>query len=86
MLEFNATYLDLAEKATFPVAEDESLLDRLEEVLFIMWDLEPTSESDWRTDLATFKACIFKGTKGPVIVEYEWDGSGEITIREFRVV
>lgn len=85
MLTFSATYMDLHEQAVFPVEEDESLFDILEDILYIMWDLEPTKESNWRTDLATFKACIFKGTRGPVCVEYLWDGSGQITVRDFKV-
>ena len=41
---------EVTERAIFSVGADESCLDRLEEILYIMWELEPVSR-DWRYNL-----------------------------------
>ena len=83
MLEFNATYVDFAETVTFYVADFYSLIDRMKDVLFIAWGLEPMFENRWKVDLATYKQCVFKRGESLVYVEYEWDCSDKITIRRF---
>ena len=49
---------DVTECTTFSVGADESCLDRLEEFLYIMWELEPVSR-DWRYNLYNYGFTTF---------------------------
>ena len=49
---------EVTERAVFSVGVDESCLDRLEEILYIMWELEPVSH-DWRYNLYNYGFTTF---------------------------
>lgn len=49
---------EVTERATFSVGTDESCLDRLEEFLYIMWELEPVSR-DWQYNLYNYGFTTF---------------------------
>ena len=49
---------EVTESATFSVGADESCLDRLEEFLYIMWELGPVSR-DWRYNLYNYGFTTF---------------------------
>ena len=49
---------EVTERAIFSVGVDESCLDRLEEILYIMWELEPVSP-DWRYNLYNYGFTTF---------------------------
>ena len=48
----------VTERATFSVGADETCLDRLEEFLYIMWELEPVSR-DWQYNLYNYGFTTF---------------------------
>ena len=49
---------ETTERAIFSTGVDESYLDRLEEILYIMWELEPVSR-DWRYNLYNYGFTTF---------------------------
>ena len=49
---------EVTERAIFSAGVDESYLDRLEEILYIMWELEPVSR-DWRYNLYNYGFTTF---------------------------
>ena len=49
---------EVTECAIFSVGVNESCLDRLEEILYIMWELEPVSR-DWRYNLYNYGFTTF---------------------------
>lgn len=58
----------------------EKLLDRLEEVLYIMQELTPVHRS-WKRDLTTDCVCLFTyHNVEHYTVSYDWDNSGIITV------
>ena len=50
---------ELEETATFHVGEDESLLDALEETLYIVAELTPQNYRTWKRELSTRHATTF---------------------------
>ena len=74
---------ELEETATFHVGEDESLLDALEETLYIVAELTPENYKDWKRELSTYKFTTFTYQMTEFFyVDYPWDGSGVIEVRE----
>ena len=59
---------EVTERAVFSVGVDESCLDRLEEILYIMWELEPVSH-DWRYNLYNYGFTTFSyhGTNNCIV-------------------
>ena len=49
---------ETTERAIFSTGVDENCLDRLEEILYIMWELEPVSR-DWRYNLYNYGFTTF---------------------------
>ena len=74
---------ELAETATFHVGENESLLDALEETLYIMAELTPGNYRDWKRELSTYKFTTFTYHRTEFFyVDYPWDGSGVVEVKE----
>ena len=74
---------ELEETATFHVGENESLLDALEETLYIVAELTPENYRDWKRELSTYKFTTFTYHMTEFFyVDYPWDGSGVIEVRE----
>ena len=68
---------ELEETATFHVGEDESLLDALEETLYIVAELIPENYRDWKRELSTYKFTTFTYHMTEFFyIGYSWDGSG----------
>ena len=74
---------ELEETATFHVGEDESLLDALEETLYIVAELTPENYRDWKRELSTYKFTTFTYHMTEFLeVIYLWDESGIFEVRE----
>lgn len=59
----------------FALLEGEAMMDKLEEVLYIMQELTPLHRN-WKIDLATCGSCLFTYHQTEVVtVEYDWRGS-----------
>lgn len=73
----------LEETAMFHVDEDESLLDALEETLYIVAELTPEDHRAWKQELSTYKFTTFTYHMTEFLyVDYSWDGSGVFEVRE----
>ena len=73
----------LEETAIFHVGENESLLDALEETLYIVAELTPEDHRVWKRELSTYKFTTFTYHMTEFFyVDYLWDGSGIIEVRE----
>ena len=73
----------LEETAMFHVDEDESLLDALEETLYIVAELTPEDHRAWKRELSTYKFTTFTYHMTEFLyVEYPWDGSRIFEVRE----
>ena len=73
----------LEETATFHVGEDESLLDALEETLYIVAELTPQNYRTWKRELSTRHATIFTYPSLEFLeVHYGWEQSGVFEVRE----
>ena len=67
----------------FGVKEDESLLDALEEALYIAAELTPEDYGTWKQELSTYKFTTFTYHMTEFFyIDYPWDGSGIFEIRE----
>ena len=74
---------ELEETAMFSVGENESLLDALEEALYIAAELTPENHKDWKRELSTYKFTTFTYHMTEFFyVDYSWDGSGIFEVRE----
>lgn len=74
---------ELEETAMFGVKEDESLLDALEEALYIAAELTPEDYGTWKQELSTYKFTTFTYHMTEFFyIDYPWDGSGIFEIRE----
>ena len=74
---------ELEETAMFHVDEDESLLDALEETLYIVAELTPEDYRAWKRELSTYKFTTFTYHMTEFFyVGYPWDGSEVIEVRE----
>ena len=82
-INFSNTAGALEETAMFHVGEDESLLDALEETLYIVAELTPENYRDWKRELSTYKFTTFTYHMTEFFyVDYPWDGSGVIEVKE----
>ena len=73
----------LEETTTFHVEENESLLDTLEETLYIVAELTPEDYRAWKQELSTYKFTTFTYHMAEFFyVEYPQDGSGIFEVRE----
>ena len=73
----------LEETAMFSVNDNESLLDALEEALYIAAELTPESHSSWKQELSTSHATTFTYHMTEFFyVDYLWNGSGIFEVRE----
>lgn len=87
MKDYHIKFFDnngkLEETATFHVEENESLLDALEETLYIVAELTPEDHRAWKRELSTYKFTTFTYHMTEFFyVEYPWDGSGIFEVRE----
>ena len=74
---------ELEETAMFSVGEDESLLDALEEALYIAAELTPEDYRNWKRELSTYKFTTFTYHMTEFFyIDYPWDGSGIFEVRE----
>ena len=74
---------EVEETAMFSVGENESLLDALEEALYIAAELTPESHSSWKQELSTYKFTTFTYHMTEFFyIDYPWDGSGIFEVRE----
>ena len=74
---------ELEETAMFGVGEDESLLDALEEALYIAAELIPENHSSWKQELSTYKFTTFTYHMTEFFyIDYPWNGSGIFEVRE----
>ena len=74
---------EVEETAMFSVGEDESLLDALEEALYIAAELTPESYSSWKQELSTYKFTTFTYHMTEFFyVDHLWNGSGIFEVRE----
>ena len=74
---------ELEETTMFHVSEDESLLDTLEEILYIVAELTPEDYRAWKQELSTYKFTTFTYHMTEFFyVDYLWDGSGVVEVRE----
>lgn len=74
---------ELEETAMFHVGEDESLLDALEETLYIVAELTPENYRAWKRELSTYKFTTFTYHMTEFLeVIYLWDESGIFEVRE----
>ena len=74
---------EVEETAMFSVGENESLLDALEEALYIAAELTPEDHRTWKQELSTYKFTTFTYHMTEFFyVDYPWDGSGVIEVRE----
>ena len=79
---FNKTG-ELEETAMFGVKEDESLLDALEDALYIAAELTPEDYGTWKQELSTYKFTTFTYHMTEFFyIDYPWDGSGIFEVRE----
>lgn len=73
---FNKTG-EIEETAMFSVGENESLLDALEEALYIAAELTPENHRTWKQELSTYKFTTFTYHMTEFFyIGYPWDGSG----------
>lgn len=73
----------LEDTATFPMGEDERLLDALEEALYIVAELTPENYRTWKRELCTSRATTFSYHRTEFFeVYYPWDESGVFEVRE----
>ena len=74
---------ELEETAMFHVDEDESLLDALEDALYIEAELTPEDHRVWKRELSTYKFTAFTYHMMEFFyVCYSWDGSGIFEVKE----
>ena len=74
---------ELEETAMFGVGEDESLLDALEEALYIAAELTPEDHRIWKQELSTYKFTTFTYHMTEFFyIDYPWNGSGIFEVRE----
>ena len=74
---------ELEETAMFRVDEDESLLDALEDALYIAAELTPENYREWKQELSTYKFTTFTYHMTEFFyIDYPWDGSGIFEVRE----
>lgn len=74
---------ELEETAIFHVGEDESLLDVLEETLYIVAELTPEDYRAWKRELSTYKFTTFTYHMTEFFyVDYPWDGSRVVEVKE----
>ena len=74
---------EVEETAMFSVGEDESLLDALEEALYIAAELTPEDHIAWKRELSIYKFTTFTYHMTEFFyVDYPWDGSGVIEVKE----
>lgn len=74
---------ELEETAMFSVGEDESLLDALEEALYIAAELTPEDHRNWKRELSTYQFTTFTYHMTEFFyVDYFWNGSGIFEVRE----
>lgn len=74
---------ELEETAMFSVGEDESLLDALEEALYIVAELTPEDDRNWKRELSTYQFTTFTYYMTEFFyIDYPWDGSGIFEVRE----
>lgn len=79
---FNKTG-ELEETAMFSVDENESLLDALEEALYIAAELTPEDYRNWKRELSTYQFTTFTYHMTEFFyVDYFWDKSGIFEVRE----
>ena len=73
---------ELEETAMFSVGEDESLLDALEEALYIAAELTPEDHRTWKQELSTYKFTTFTYHMTEFFyIDYSWDRSGIFEVR-----
>ena len=74
---------ELEETAMFHVGENESLLDTLEEILYIVAELTPEDHRAWKRELSIYKFTTFTYHMTEFFyVDYPWDRSGVVEVRE----
>ena len=74
---------ELEETAMFHVDEDESLLDALEETLYIVAERTPEDHRAWKRELSTYTFTTFTYHMIEFFyVDYPWDGSGIFEVKE----
>ena len=74
---------EVEETAMFGVDEDESLLDALEEALYVAAELIPEDHRIWKQELSTYKFTTFTYHMTEFFyIDYPWDGSGIFEVRE----
>lgn len=68
IVQYINVHSKVTERATFSVGADETCLDRLEEFLYIMWELEPVSR-DWKYNLYNYGFTTFSyhGTNNYIV-------------------
>ena len=82
-INFFNTAGELEETAMFSVGENESLLDALEEALYIAAELTPENHSSWKQELSIYKFTTFTYHMTEFFyIGYSWDGSGIFEVRE----
>lgn len=87
MKDYHIKFFDsngkLEETAMFHVGENESLLDALEETLYIVAELTPEDHRAWKRELSTYKFTTFTYHMTEFFyVDYSWDSSGVVEVRE----
>ena len=74
---------ELEDTAMFRVGENESLMDVLEETLYIVAELTPEDHRAWKRELSTYKFTTFTYHMTEFFyVDYPWDGSGIFEVKE----
>ena len=74
---------ELEETAMFSVGENESLLDALEEALYIEAELTPEDHRTWKQELSTYQFTTFTYHMTEFFyIDYPWDESGIFEVRE----
>ena len=74
---------ELEETAMFHVDENESLLDTLEETLYIVAELTPEDYRAWKRELSTYKFTTFTYHMIEFFyVDYSWNESGIFEVKE----
>lgn len=77
--------LEDGEKFTFTVQPDEDWLDRLEETLYVLYELTPCYQQ-WKSDICRFDGTMFQyGLYEEYLVLYD-DNSNTFTIKPAREV
>lgn len=77
--------LEDGEKSTFTVQHDEDWLDRLEETLYVLYELTPCYRQ-WKSDICRYDGTMFRyGLYEEYLVLYD-DNSNTFTIKPAREV